>query len=76
MFFYFYELFHLLTFSLCLLAYLWAGVVVMPCYCLLILYKKLSAVKNCQTHRSYVIFPFESTGVFSFRVTCIFKQLV
>ena len=40
------------------------------------LYKELDGEKNYQAHRSYVIFPVESTGIISFRVTHIFKQIV
>ena len=40
------------------------------------LHNKLGGGKNGQTYGSYVIFPFHSTGVISFLVTHIFKQIV
>ena len=40
---------------------------------LFILYNKLGGGRNCQTHRSYAIFPVESNNVISFRATRIFK---
>ena len=58
------------------LVYPWAEAGVMPYNCLFMLNNKLHGGKNCQTHRPYVIFPIESTGVISFSITRIVKQIV
>ena len=65
-----------ISFLLCLLVYPWAEAGFMPCSCLFMLYNKLGTGKNCQIHGSYVAFPVESTGVASFLVTRILKQIV
>ena len=65
------------TFSLLLLVYLWAesGLCHVIVY-LNMLYNNLGSGRNCQTHRSYVIFPVESTDCISFPATRIFKRIV